>query len=168
MTVAEACRRLEDQLSAFRARDIVISTNIRPTLTGFPASGGSEPRDPGVALYFKRDGKPYCLACDRWLRVADNIAAIAAEIAANRGRERWGVVTLEEAFAGFAALPPQRRWWEVLGLHHAPETPEKLRVWFRELARVNHPDQGGTHDRMAELNAAYAEGLAELERRKAS
>ncbi|OYE02620.1 hypothetical protein [Nostoc sp. 'Peltigera membranacea cyanobiont' 232] len=47
----------------------------------------------------------------------DNLRAIGLHIAAMRGMERWGV---EQAFAGYQALPPQaseRKWWEILGVH---------------------------------------------------
>lgn len=163
LTIADACRRLSLELERIGVREVVISTNVRPRLTGLP-SGKPEPSDPGVAIYFRRKDRPYCLACDRWDRVADNIAAIAAEIEANRGRERWGVVSLEEAFEGFVPkLAPKPQWWQVLGLASPNVTRAELRKWFLEMARHNHPDRGGDPSKMAEQSAAYEEGLKALE-----
>lgn len=160
LTLAEACRRVTAELARLDVGRWIISTNVVLNRDGSPRSGLREPTDPGAAVYFKRKGKPYCLACDRWDRVPDNIAAIAAEIAANRGRERWGVVSLEEAFAGFAALPPVRPWWVRLSLQQQPATSDQLRAAFRQLAMVHHPDRGGDPAFMAELTAAYEEGLS--------
>jgi hypothetical protein len=57
-------------------------------------------------VYFKLHGKDRVLACDKWDRVADNIAAIAAHIDAIRRQDRYGVGTIDQAFAGYSALPP--------------------------------------------------------------
>ena len=105
-------------------------------------------------------GRPYCMPCDKWNRVADNIAAVAAHLKAMRGQERWGVGTIEQAFEGYLALPEhtgqaQRDWWVVLGV--APDAPKDVvSAAYRKAARMAHPDNGGSHDRMAEINAAYA------------
>jgi DnaJ-like protein len=164
LSIVEASDRLIHQVELLigRGRDWVLSTNVRPTLAGLPRSNEREPADPGVAVYFRFRGRDYCLACDRWHRVADNIAAIAAEIEANRGRERWGVVTLEEAFTGFQALPAKLAWWQVLGLEKAPATYPEVKAAYRELARKHHPDAGGDPVRMAEINEAWEEGCRTL------
>jgi hypothetical protein len=166
LTIADACARLLRELRRLGVRQAIVSSNAPPTSTGLPRSSSSEPADPGAAVYFERAGRPYCLACDRWDRVADNIAAIAAEIEANRGRERWGVVTLDEAFEAFVArLPATTQWWQKLGLAHPDVTPDHLRKVFRELARQHHPDLGGDAAKMSEYTAAYEEGLEALAKR---
>lgn len=163
LTTAAACDRLSHALELLGADDVVVSTNIKPTLAGWPQGSASQPKDPGVAVYFRLKGKDHCLACDRWDSVADNIAAIAAEIDANRGRERWGVVTLEEAFSGFAALPAKKKWWEVLGFPADPgEDWQAVKDRYRELAKVHHPDRGGNADHFAELTAAFDEARFEF------
>lgn len=72
---------------------------------------------------------------------------------------------VERAFTGFTALPPPasdappKRWWEVLEIsEHA--TVLEINAAYRSKAAKAHPDQGGTHDAMADLNAARAAGLA--------
>lgn len=158
LTVAEALGRLQEELDRIGARHPVVSSNVELRLDGLPRSGQREPEDPGVAIYFQLAGKPHCLPCDTYQLVAHNIAAVAAHIEATRAIERHGVASVQEMFAGFAALPPpsqERPWREVLGLHREPKiTAEMIDARYRALARERHPDNGGSHALMAELNAA--------------
>jgi DnaJ-domain-containing protein 1 len=104
-------------------------------------------------------------ACDRWLKIEHNMQAIAKTIEALRGIARWGTGDmLEAAFTGFAALAApgsKRHWREVLGV--APGADMALvRAAYRTLASRHHPDKGGSHETMAELNAALAAAEKEL------
>jgi len=164
LTVADAISRLSGELSRLGATDEILSTNVPVRLDGLPRSGQSEPADPGAAAYFKLKGKPRCLACDKWTRVADNIAAIAQHIDALRRIDRYGVGTLEQAFAGYTALPPSPNdWWIILGISRESSIGQ-VEDAFRRLARERHPDAGGTHDEMAKLSAARDAARAELTR----
>lgn len=147
--------RALDELELLGATDVVISRNRRSQESG----------DPGVAVYFTvgRDKQRRCLACDRWHRMPDNLAAIAAHVEAMRGQLRWGVGTVEQAFAGYAALRPVREhrpWWEVLGIPRG-SLPEIVTAAWRELAKRHHPDRGGSPEEMAEINAAYQEAKSQ-------
>jgi DnaJ-domain-containing protein 1 len=74
-----------------------------------------------------------------------------------RGMERWGVGTVDQAFAGYQALPPQsskKKWWEVLGVSRRASDDE-IKTAYRKLARQHHPDSGGCADQMAAINVAY-------------
>lgn len=139
--------------------NVVVSTNVELRLDGTPYSNRSAPSDPGAAVYFKLKGKPCVLACDKWNRVEDNLSAIARHIEALRGQERWGVGSVEQAFAGYTALPPAgssagASWWNVIGCaHDAPF--EVVKDAYRTKAREAHPDNGGSHDAMVVLNAAW-------------
>jgi hypothetical protein len=161
----QAVRRLQEQAELFglvagfyRARELTLSTNFELRADGRPRRDRGTPADPGVAFFFELDGKPILLACDRWATIPDNIAAIAADIEAKRGQERWGVSTLHEAFAGHVALPAPEQWWQVLGLTAAAPA-DLIQRRYRELARRAHPDTGGSEAAMARLNAARDEGL---------
>jgi hypothetical protein len=156
LSVHDARMRLQDELDRLGANSIVLSTNVELRLDGQPRSG-REPDDPGVALYFKLKGRDTVMACDKWDRVADNIAAIAKHIDALRGIERWGVGSLEQAFAGFQALPAPEQWWQVLGLK-PDATDEQIDVAWREKMRAAHPDRGGSDAAAARLNRARDEG----------
>lgn len=154
ISITNGVERLDRELRLLGARDEILSTNVRVGLRGLPLSDGPAPSDPGVAVYFKLKGQPRCLACDRWTRVADNITAIAQHIDALRRIDRYGIGSVEQAFAGYTALPPSAvDWWLVLGIK--PEASlEEIEVAFRDLAREHHPDRGGRHEDMARLTEA--------------
>lgn len=160
--IAEELRRL-----GIKEENVIVSTNIPLNLSGTPRSDRGEPSDPGVAIYWTQKGKAQCMAIDRYTRVADNLAAVAATLEALRAIERHGGGSiLERAFIGFAQLPAaivtQRPWREVFGYGLATPTVEMMETRYRELSHKHHPDKGGTHDSMTELNAARAAALAEL------
>ena len=160
LTVAEARGRLSDELDKLNARYVTLSTNMELRLDGAPRSGQPEPHDVGVAAYFHLAGKETVLACDKWDRVADNIAAIAKHIEALRGMDRWGVGTAAQAFAGYQALPSPEQWWQVLKVK-PDASRDEITAAYRDLARAAHPDTGGSTAAMARLNAARDQGLAQ-------
>ncbi len=165
LTVAEARERLQAQLDLLGAKLPVLSTNLELRLDGLPRSGEREPQDRGAAVYFQLGGRPTVLACDRWNRVADNIAAIAKHIEALRGMDRWGVGTAAQAFAGYQAIaaPRERHWREVLGIHPGSRVSRAdIESIYRIAARKAHPDAGGSNEAMAELNRARDQALAEI------
>jgi hypothetical protein len=154
LTVWAAIGRLDRELRLLGATDELLSTNVVTRLDGQPRSGQPEPADPGAAVYFKLKRQDRCLACDTWDRVADNIAAIAQHIDAIRRIDRYGVGTIEQAFAGYASLPSGvQSWWDVLGVN-AHATLDEVEEAFRRLAKSAHPDVGGSHERMAALTGA--------------
>lgn len=164
LTVAASRDRLLDELIRLGATTVVISTNIRTRQDGLPYSNAAEPDDPGVAVYFRLKGEPRVLACDKWDRVADNLAALAKHIEAVRGQVRWGVGSLEQAFGGYKALPEmgaRKPWWQVLGLKEGASLKEAERKRDELLMRF-HPDRGGNHDQAAEVNAAFDEARREF------
>ncbi|PHM09207.1 J domain-containing protein [Nostoc sp. 'Peltigera malacea cyanobiont' DB3992] len=142
---------------------MVISSNVQLRRDGLPYATFREPDDPGVAVYFRIKKKNYALCCDRWLKVKDNLRAIGLHIAAMRGMERWGVGNVEQAFMGYQALPPQtneKKWWDVLGVNPRP-SDEEIKEAYRKLARQHHPDNGGSADQMAAINASYEQAKKE-------
>lgn len=164
VSVAQAIDRIEKQLDLLGASAPILSTNIALGLRGLPVSSRGEPRDPGAACYFQINAKPRVLACDTWDRVADNIAAIAAYIDAMRRIERYGVGNLEQAFAGYDALPPpsvdnRPPWRGMLGFPpHASVTADDVKVAYRAHARQAANDQGA----LLQLNLARDAALREL------
>lgn len=164
LTVADALARLQDELDRIGARYPVVSSNLETRLDGLPRSGQREPNDPGVALYFHLNGKPHCMPCDTFDRVADNIAAIAKHIEATRAIDRFGVATVSEMFAGFQALPRPGQaesalWWNVLRVSQNA-TKAEIVAAYRNLAAELHPDRPtGSAAAMAELNVARDQAL---------
>jgi len=144
-----------ERLGVTSRDDIVVSTNLRTRLDGLPRSDQAEPTDPGAAVYWQRGKKTECIAIDRYKRVADNLAAIAATLEAMRAIERHGgAEILDRAFTGFAALPAPEQPFQVLGIG-ANATRAEIDAAWRKLAAENHPDRpGGDADKMARINAA--------------
>lgn len=163
-TMAQARDFLLHELRLLGALAAEISTNVRVRPDGLPYSGQAQPTDKGAVVYFKLRGKDYALACDRWNRVECNIYAIGKHVEAMRAQERYGVGSQEQALQGYQLLLPAagtdqvRNWWNVLGVPPGAG-PEEIDAAYRERARTAHPDAGGTHAAMAELNAARAQGL---------
>lgn len=165
LSIAESRTRLLAELGRLGAAQIVISTNIKTRGDGLPYSNAAEPSDPGVAVYFRLKGEPRVLACDKWDRVADNLAALAKHIEAVRGQVRWGVGSLEQAFGGYKALPAmgaRQPWWVVLKVDQRTATVDDIEKARNRLLMKHHPDRGGSHDQAADVNAAYQEARMEL------
>lgn len=163
-------------LKLLGTRDVVISSNIPLRRDGLPLASASEPLDPGVAVYFSRrmydaqgrlgDMRPFVIACDTYTKVKWNLRAVGLVIEAYRDIHRHGATSLlEQAFSGFAALPPasagKRRYWEVLGVP-LDATVDRVRERYVALTMEHHPDRGGSHEKMAEINAAYDEAMGHL------
>lgn len=173
-------RRLER-----RGRNVVITSNLPIGNKGLPYIAPVS--DSGIAVYwFERRSADKAatervLACDRWMRAADNMRAIAKSLEALDGLDRWGASqVVERAYSGFAALPPgssstidqgpvRKPWRDVLGATFAGwpelERDELLviaRTRHRKLITLHHPDRGGDPAIAAELNVAIAEAETEL------
>jgi hypothetical protein len=157
--------KLLHELDLLRARAVVLSSNVPVRRDGLPGAPDREPVDPGVAVYFTRKEHSYVIACDQFSRVRWNLRAIGATIEALRSIERNGTTSmLEQAFSGFAQLPPPPKdWREIFGLP-LNYTPDKdaLQALYLTLVKKHHPDLGGDSARMAEINAAYADALRAL------
>lgn len=165
LTSADAADRLERQLEALGADRAILSTNQQLRMDGRPKSNMLDPHDCGAAVYFNLNGKDMVLACDKWDRLADNIAALAAHIDALRRIDRYGVGSLDQAFAGYVGLPAKGQTWRTT-LGFGPDeivTVEMVERAFRERSKSAHPDiHGGSHDAMASLTSARAEARTAL------
>jgi hypothetical protein len=168
LSIADGTKRVIAELRALgvEAGHFIISSDLELRNDGLPRSGQRAPSDPGVAVYWSRwrDGRrepQKVMAIDLYDRVADNLAAIAATLSAMRAIERHGgAQILERAFTGFDALPPPKTCWEILGLQPGASAA-MIATAFRRLAMDNHPDHGGSTERMAEISAARDAALKE-------
>ncbi|MBB6320532.1 J domain-containing protein [Paraburkholderia tropica] len=145
---------------------IVISTNVALRRDGLPLANQRQPDDVGVAVYFLYRKKQMSFACDRWRKIEHNMQAIAKTIEALRGIARWGTGDmLEAAFTGFTAIAAPsapRDWREVIGVLPTERDLAIVRATYRRRASTSHPDKGGTHEAMTELNTALAAAEREL------
>ncbi len=174
VTLAEAVAELEVELDRLDAANVVITSDLPTRADGRPYSS-ARCEDSGIAVWFVHQGTERVFACDRWSTPAANMRAIGLSIEALRGLQRWGAADLVmRAFSGFAALPagdgteqaavpPDERWRDVLGLHDLKNSVvardplgamARVRVRHRELVKRHHTDVGGAHDDIAAINAA--------------
>lgn len=163
LTILDGVRRLRPEIEKLGGRNVIVSSNVPVKSNGTPYSVQQDPEDVGVAVYFQLNNIPHVLCCDRWDRVADNLAAIASHIQAIRGQLRWGVADAQQAFAGFQALPPAgpAHWSVVLGVSKTANYASVRERWL-ELVRKHHPDLGGNKDQAAEINAAWDRAQQDL------
>jgi hypothetical protein len=166
-TLASALKNVQKSLEMFgadsgkRVTDIVLSSNVGGGLVPAPV------KDKGVAAWFTWEDEPRCIAVDRYDKVEDNLQAIHHVLEARRTELRHGGLNIaRQTFRGFTALPKpagSKEWWEVLGLEGPNATKGDIDEAYRRLAAKAHPDKpGGSHDKMAKLNAAKGAGLLAL------
>lgn len=152
-----------------REANVVVSTNVALRRDGLPLASQKPPEDTGVAVYFFYKKKQRCFACDRWIKLEDNMQAIAKTIQALRGIARWGTGDMmEAAFTGFDALPApgqtSRGWRQVLGFGIG-ETISRARLdqSYRVARSQTHPDRGGSTEAFDEVQKAYEQACAEIQ-----
>jgi hypothetical protein len=161
ITIHHAIDEVERELKLLGAgRDFVVSTNVKPTLRGGVTAISQHAGDPGVAVYFTLREQGRCLACDTFTRVPDNVIAIAKHIEAMRMSDRYGIGTLDQAFAGYAPRLQSStlEWWLVLGVPPFANR-QQIEDAYRVKARLAHPDTGGSDVEMARLNEARDHAL---------
>ena len=159
-TTEKVRRFLFRQIELLGGSKLIISTDVPTRLDGNFYASATEPRDPGVAVYFEYEKKQMSFACDQYLTVRENLNSIAATIEALRAIKRYGASgMLERAFRGFAALPAAS-WRTVLGLGQDCSLAD-AEAAFRELVHAGHSDKGGNAD-MAVLVQARDEARKEL------
>lgn len=154
--VADSLRKFGSD-SGQPVKNVVATTNVG----GIDLNGGAV-KDPGVAVWFEWDGAQRCIAVDRYKKPEENLQAIHHILEARRTEVRHGGITIARtAFRGFLALPgASKGWHEVLGVKR-DASAEEIQAAYRAQAAKAHPDVGGSHERMAALNAARSEGLKE-------
>jgi hypothetical protein len=154
-TISAALKNLKRQIELMGGTNTVLSSNY--TL------GAENPKESGVVAYFRWQQMDVAIPCDRWLKIEHNVQAIALTIEAMRGMERWGAKHMIKAmFTGFKALPApkgsERPWWDVLGIPQT-STRQQIEDAYFQKCKTCHPDKGGTHEQMVELNDAYSKAL---------
>ncbi len=167
ITIAGAVDRVRAELGRMGLHDddVVISTNLKLRLDGLPRSDQREPEDSGAAVYWiDKAGATRCMAIDRYTKIADNLAAIAATLEAMRAIERHGgAEILDRAFTGFTALPPpsgDKPWHVVLGCP-AHASTDHVRQNYRKARSTFHPDRDGDTEIFIAIQTAWSDFCAE-------
>lgn len=131
-----------------------------------------------ATIRFDRAGIRYVFESKQYKLALDNLRAAQLTIEyLYRALEHYGVVQTQQAldkafaqfFLGFEAPPDDTAlllgsgdalWWDVLGVE---STADKATITnaYRALARVHHPDAGGSADDFKRLRAAYEAAIKE-------
>jgi hypothetical protein len=76
VTLGTARDQLYDAAGRIGGTNLILSTNVKLTEDGLPRKNASNPKDPGVAVYFQYSGKQCDLVCDVYRYVWENILLI--------------------------------------------------------------------------------------------
>jgi hypothetical protein len=162
---------LEKVLGDLGCVNPVVTTNHPTRLDGgLRTAAGITPEDPGVALYFTRNGEELCIPCDKFTTVYANLRAIGLTLEYIRRMERYGTSEMvNAAFRGFKALPETiimgagqlRAWYEVLQVSQDADDEIVKAAWRRLTARY-HPDNSISGDpaKFEEVQRAFKESGA--------
>lgn len=159
LTVAEAVKRLTDELYHWDARNAELSADFGKTRTGNVSLSVDAKGDPGCVLIFDSGKRTYTLPVDTYDSLAQNIGALAGHLNAVRATERYGVASVAQTMGAFVSLPAPKTWRDLLG---NPETKADAESAYRKAIMTAHPDRGGSEDEAARLNDAISEARKAL------
>lgn len=161
VTLAAANQRLADELVRHKASDVELYAEFTPAASGRVTGQKWSGVDPGAVVRYNAGRTGYCLPCDTFTELAQNIAGLAEYLKSVRKQEALGVATLSEMMTAFAALPAPPSWREILGVGPGA-TLERAQSAYRALAKLRHPDNGGSNEAIQRLNDAIAQAREEL------
>jgi len=129
-----------------------------------------------VSITFDRNGKRYIFKCDSYDYKSDNLRASQLTIEyLYRALESYGVESIEKDIVdrifdnfllGFEATPDDgilklttgSNWFEILNIR--PQASEQeIKNAYKALARIHHPDSGGSKEDFVRLKNAFDEGM---------
>lgn len=161
----------------FTAQDKTVKSDLRNTMKKIEATSLKISMDEftgEVEVIFDRNGKRYTKKCSKWENSLDNLRAIGLSIEyLYRAVEIYGIESQEEfnklfdsTFIGIEATPDDSvlllgnstNWWEILGITREA-TKEEIINAYRAMAKVHHPDTGGTPEQFQKIRKAYEEGI---------
>lgn len=116
--------------------------------------------DPGVVVYFTKDGEQMAAACDRWDNPRDNAQDLYHYLHETRKQELRGTVTAESDYEklrlpsgdgdAVASDPPPHVVLDV----PRDASDEEIRQAFRERAKETHSDTGGSTEAFKRVKRA--------------
>ena len=166
VTPDKAQQELIFEIERLGGRYPLVSSDVAVRRDGMPYADQARRKihDPGVAVYFEKDGKQHVFACDQYDAPWKNIRAIGKTIEAIRAIERYGASDMmERALSAFEALPAPDGWRTVLGFPNGPcPSLREVRARYRDLVKTHHPDQGGDPDQFRKINEAYEQARHEV------
>jgi len=115
--------------------------------------------DPGIVVYFQKDGKDMAAACDRWDNPRDNAQDLYHYLHETRMQEQRGTVTAESEYeklrlpSGGDATTADPPAHVVLGVDR-DASEEEVQQAFRERAKETHADVDGNSEAFKRVKRA--------------
>lgn len=166
---------LEHELRMAGAEHVVLQLDLTEAdlrRDGLPRAHAN-PGHPGIILAFELPGVgPIQRAVDRYDHWQANLRAVALTMQALRAVDRYGVVSTQEQYRGWAALPPpaptngqmtvedaarfiaEQACWPEEWLYVRDNVAGARRDAYRRAAQYLHPDAGGDHELYVRLQQA--------------
>jgi len=164
----------------FRAQESTVKTQLRGTMKKIEATSLKISMDEftgEVEVIFDRNGKRYTKKCSKWEYSLDNLRAIGLSIEyLYRAVEIYGVTSKEElnklldsTFIGIEATPDDSalmigyssEWWDILSISKNADKAEIING-YKSMAKVHHPDAGGSPEQFQKIRKAYDEAIRSL------
>ena len=165
----------------FKAQESTITNQLVAVMRQMDASNLKVNKDlfnGDVEILFDRNGRRYVFRCNNYERALDNYRAAQLAISyLYRALESYGVTSEEDLFdkvfsnffLGFEATPDDsvllisdgNVWYEILGVKQ-DATKEEIINAYKAMAKVHHPDMGGTQESFLKLRKAYEKGLKKV------
>ena len=121
----------------------------------------------GASTYRFENSTKKSADCGRNLiYVSDLLASVVYSLEGLARAVEQGIFTLDMLLAGVPALPaadPLEACFAALGFDRQPETVEEVKKAYREKAKEQHPDAGGTEAGFLKLREYYQECLEKME-----
>lgn len=121
----------------------------------------------GGSTYRFENSSEKSAACGRNLvYVSDLLAAVVYSLEGLARAVEQGIFTLDMLLAGVPALPaapPLEPCFAAMGFNERPETAEAVRMQYKRMAQVMHPDKGGSEEAFTALTENYQACLRAVE-----
>lgn len=170
VTLAQAIDGVEQELDRVGVDDWRLSTAAPHRKSDGRPYADANPDDPAAVVRWSKGGEQYCVACDQYTRLRDNVRAIGLYIGEKRKMSNRPVETGQDEFAT-ARLPPAGGAGDVIVADHSPgddidgephevlqvapdASEEIVRAAFVERVKEAHPDQGGSSEEMERVRRA--------------
>lgn len=166
----------------FSAKQSTIYSGLQKTMERFNATSLKVIQDimnPESKIIFDRNGKRYTWKCSNYDNASDNLRAIQLSLDYIwRITDAYGVsndekeldVLLNNLLLASEATPDDsclllsdgnKQWFEVLGIKEDSDERTIINA-FKSLAKVHHPDVGGTNEDFKRIREAYDIGMKNI------
>lgn len=119
----------------------------------------------GAAYRFENSTEKSAKAGTKLSYISDLMGDVVYSLEGLARAVEQDIFTLDMLLQGVPALPerdPVEPCFRILGFDRRPDTADEVKARFRELAKMAHPDKGGTEEAFMALKAAYEECIRAL------